>query len=1184
MQLKRLEAHGFKSFADKIEVLFDHGVTAIVGPNGSGKSNITDAIRWVLGERNVRNLRGTKTEDIIFAGSSERRPLGAAEVSLTLLNQGDLPGNFDEIVITRRIFRSGDSEFLLNNTKCHLKDIYETLADTGLGRDGLSVISQNKIDAVLNSRPEERRLFFEETAGITKFRDRKIAAIRKLEETEKNLVRLGDIRQGIEDQLGPLAEAAEKTKSFNLWNSELRRCRITELYSTQKDLEVREKESREKLDACRQEETETAREISRLEVEKEGFARLLIDLERESRQKSGERTSIQEKINDKNTEIKVLEERRQNSDETQRELKSKRESLKMSLAEANTELEKMKTAEQESQTAQQEAEKIFFEAQEDVSRISEELKKRRQTMDDLSTRFSESQKEYLTKQGELGTLEQNLTTSMESRERQNRDIHTGEIQLKEKQDRFLVVSGKITDLTKEQEELLASQKNSESKKRGIEKQQRERRQIIAMARTFIDQTEGKLEVLQQSVNAYEGFSNAAKAVLTANEPWKKGVCGAVAELIEIPKQYLTAVGAALGNAQQNIVTVDTNAAKGAIEYLKRRRAGRATFLPLSTLTVREAHDEGVRRLPGVIGYMNEIVQMATGYKKVVDYLLGRTLLVDTIDHALSVEKKQGYRIRIVTMTGELLNPGGSISGGSLKSSDTGFLNRREELESLRKELEEKNASIKAVQEECVINDKELEALVQQVEDEKKRLESVRVDMSALGAEKKSLEAQIEADTRRLFELKEHVKHAAATYAEAQQNRVYLVKAVRTLGGTVGEIQRQLEAARDIVSDLEQDFESYGQNRDRAQQNFDVLKTETLRRHSAVLVKERDIGKLKEDIDANREEAQRLLSGVSEGAEQIADLEREKGELLKVFGDIDKAYKEIDEKRTECMGNENATEGNLRNLRRTQGELQERAHNLDKETEKIKLQREQSVKKLEEEYELHLDEAAEQIVDVVSGELRTRIKKLEHDIAALGPVNPNAVDEHQRLSEQYDNYEKQMRDISDAQKDLARIIKDYDNDMTKTFKAAFVEIQKAFHDIFIELFGGSDGDAKLVLTDEENVLESGVEIIVRIPGKKQQNLSVLSGGERALTVIALLFSFLKVRPAPFSVLDEIDAPLDETNIANFGRFLRKFAEKTQFVVVTHRKGTMESADTMYGVTLEDAGVSKLISVKLEDIPA
>ena len=1185
MQLKRLEAYGFKSFADKIEIEFDHGVTAIVGPNGSGKSNITDAIRWVLGERNVRNLRGTKTEDIIFAGSSERRSLGAAEVSLTLLNQGDLPGNFDEIVITRRIFRSGDSEFLLNNTRCHLKDIYEMLADTGLGRDGLSVISQNKMDAVLNSRPEERRLFFEETAGITKFRDRKYSAVRKLEEAEKNLVRLSDIRQGLEEQLGPMAEAAERTKQYNVWNGELRRCKITELYRAQREMGEKEQASRERFVACQQEEAAAASELMTLEATKETLAKTLIDLQREGQRKFEARNAQQEKISDKETEIKVLEERRQNSDETQRALKEKREALETGLADAESAVAVLRDGEKEALNAQQEAEQKLTEAQESVNRISEELKTRRQARDELSIRFSEMQKDYLTKQGELGSLEQNLITSREARQRQEQEIQEGEKRLGDSRVKMEALSKAIEELEGEQANLLAAQKKAETKRRGIEKLQKERRQTISISKTYIDQTEGKREILQRALETYEGFGNAAKAVLTANEPWKKGVCGAVAELIEVPKKYLTAAEAALGSALQHIVTRDAEAAKGAIEYLKRRKAGRATFLPLSTLTVRNGQEEEARKLPGVIGYMSEVIGAAEEYRKIVDFLLSRTLLTDTMEHALSVAKRLGYRVRIVTLTGELLHPGGSISGGSFRSSGTGFLNRREELEALARELKEKEAAIKTAESECVEAEEELKKLERQSEADKQRLEDVRVEMSGKNAERKSLSEQMEADVVRLDGLKEFVRHAAETFAEAQENRVKMVQTVRALGSEVEALQRQVDGARDTVTDLEQDFEDYGQIRDRLHQELDGLKTEAFRRHGAVLMKEREIGGLKDNLAANKEEADRLLEGLTDGAEQMRSLVEEKKALLADFEIIDGEYKAVDEKRMECMAEENAAEGKLKELRRKQGELQERLHAIDKETEKFRLQREQSVLKLEEDYSLQVDEAAEQTVDMKLGELKARMCKLEQDIAELGPVNPNAVEEHQKLLEQYEKYQKQMQDIEGAKKNFQQLIRDLDADMTKTFKAAFVEIQKAFHDIFIDLFGGQEsGDAQLLLTDEQNVLESGVEIVVQIPGKKQQNLSVLSGGERALTVIALLFAFLRVRPAPFSVLDEIDAPLDETNIANFGRFLHKFAEKTQFVVVTHRKGTMEAADTMYGVTLEDAGVSKIISVKLEDVPA
>ena len=881
----------------------------------------------------------------------------------------------------------------------------------------------------------------------------------------------------------------------------------------------------------------------------------------------------------------MLEERRQNSDANQRALKEKRETLETSLADAETAIGTLRKDERDALASQGVAEKMLVEAQEKVSQIFENLKTQKQAQETIFSRFSETQGIYVTKRGELDALNQNLTVTQENRERQEREIAAGEKILSGNKEKLSALSEKLSTLATKQERLLAAQKAGEVKRRGLEKLQKERRGNIAIARTFIDQTEGKIEVLQQALRSYEGFGNAAKAVLTANEPWKSGVCGAVAELIEVPKAYLTAAEAALGGAQQNIVTRDAETAKGAIEYLKRRKTGRATFLPLSTLTVRSAPDETARHLSGVIGYMNKVVGAAAEYKKVVDFLLSRTLLVDTMDHALSVAKKQGYRVRIVTLTGELLNPGGSISGGSLRSSETGFLNRREELEARQRELEEKRKAIETAQRECDDADKELKALEEQSETEKQQLEDTRVEMSGTRGERDTLAKQVEGDERRLSELKETVKHAAATFAEAQENRVKLVQEVRTLHGEVEDLQRQLGEAREAASDLEQDSEDYGRIRDQRQRELESAKTDAQSRHTAVLIKERDIGAIQKELEENREEAARLLSSLTDGAEQMKVLQEEKESLLAAYAVINEAYKAIDEKRMRCIAEENETEGTLHDVRRKHGELGERLHEIDKETEKIVLQREQSLKKLEEDYSLTVEEAAEQLVDMAQSELKARIRALDRDITALGPVNPNAVEEHQRVAEQYETYQKQIKDVEDAKKNFQQLIQTLDANMAKTFKSAFVEIQKAFHDIFIDLFGGrEDGDAKLILTDEQNVLESGVEIVVQIPGKKQQNLSVLSGGERALTVIALLFAFLRVRPAPFSVLDEIDAPLDETNIANFGRFLQKFSEKTQFVVVTHRKGTMEAADTMYGVTLEDAGVSKIISVKLEDVPA
>ena len=1182
MQLKRLEAYGFKSFADKIEVEFDHGVTAVVGPNGSGKSNITDAIRWVLGENNVRNLRGTKTEDIIFAGSADRRALGGAEVSLTLLNQGDLPVAYDEVVITRRIFRNGDSEFRLNNTPCRLKDIHALLADTGLGHDGLSVISQNKIDAVLNSRPEERRLFFEETAGITKYRDRKRETLRKLKDTEDNLAKVDVLLQEIERQLGPLAEEAERAERYHTWKGELRRCKITELSRAEDALRVQAEENQKRLEARRQEEVAATAELQGLEAKTEALEKALLDLGQTLQQKSEAKNQLQTEIHQKETEIEVLEDRRQHSDEDQKRLKDKREALEAEQAAATEAHGTLLAAEREATDAQREAEEKLAQVQADAKELAETLRSRKQAADEMAEQCLEKQQTLSRLETDYALLEQGLENSRRESEQQAEDIERGEAEIADGKAQLSALTEKLGALEQELAELSALQKTSEAKRRSLAERQRAAQQTLRIAQTYIDQTEGKLEYLRQAQQSYEGFGHAAKAVLTAGEPWRRGVCGAVAELIETPQEYLAAVEAALGGAQQNVVTRDTDTAKEAIAFLKRRKAGRVTFLPLSTLTVRGGVDESARRMQGVVGYMNEVVGAADEYRKVVDFLLSRTLLVDTMDHALSVAKRQGYRTRIVTLSGELLHPGGSISGGSLQGKETGFLNRREEIARLERALAEQKEKIEAARRDEEAAAKEAKAMEDAAAGRKEKIQDLRVEIGRTGVARDKLAEQTEANEIRLRAYKELTEKAAQTFAENENRRTQMVRAVRELRRELETAKQELERARDTVSDLEQESEDFGRSVNQAGEKLDALRTAVFHRHQNVLLKAKDIERLQKDLEENREESKRLLAGLDEGSTQIRTLKEENRVLLDALSALDEAYQAVDRDRREREAEKRQTELDALELRRKQTKLRDKLNEIQLEAERFKIQREQNAAALAEEYGLGVEEAAEMALSIGEKELKERVRTLERDIEALGPVNLSAVEKYREESERYSFYQRQIRDMNETKKNLSELIREMDATMTRQFRETFAKVQQAFREIFIALFGGrDDGDARLLLTDEDNVLESGVEIVVQVPGKKQQNLSVLSGGERALTVIALLFSFLRVRPAPFSVLDEIDAPLDETNIANFGRFLRRFSEKTQFVVVTHRKGTMESADTMYGVTLGDAGVSKIISVKFGD---
>ena len=998
LQLKRLEAYGFKSFADKISIDFDAGITAIVGPNGSGKSNITDAIRWVLGEQNVRNLRGSKAEDIIFTGSAARHALGVAEVSLFFDNDGTLPVDFREVAITRRLYRSGESEFYINKSRCRLKDIYNLFADTGIGHDGMSIIGQNRIDDILNSKPEERRAFFEETAGITKYRNRKRESVRRLTDTENNLVRVQDIIQEIETQLGPLKRHAEKTRIYNELNGEFRQCQLTQLARDYQRESIHKQENeaqmREKQDAAQALETQ----VHAAEARKEELGQKAIELEQQMQQQSVGSDGLRQQIETARREAATLTERQQQGKAAQERLLGSREALKATLTESVAEIGRLAMAAQQKQKEREQSEALLQKAKAETRQCEARLTQARQ-------RSEQAQAETRSTQSQLAASRQELA------------------------------------------------------------------------------------LLQRMQSAYEGFGKAPRAVLRANAPWRQGIAGAVAELIDVPAEYITAIEVALGAGQQNIVTEDTDTAKAAIAFLKREHLGRVTFLPLSTLVVRRPPDMRLSGEKGAIGWASELVKIDPHYRKALDFLLSRTLVVDTLDNALAMEQRHEQKLRIVTMTGEMLNPGGSLSGGGRGRQDAGYLNRSAEIDALSAKIRQ--------QEEL--------------------LEKLRQSEQHLQQEQQELQRSAQELSRKAQE--QELKHAVL-------GQEYLRASERL------ERQRQ-DKARDEAT-----------------------------------------------LAANEQEEKELLSGLESSKVRLAELEKQQDTLEEALYESKQAYDELYKQRMELLAEgqqaDKEAHGASRQLNTLQGEL----HKLELAATKIELLLTDWQDKILQEYGLTPERAAEEALDVEIPDLKKRLAELSAKIRDLGPVNPNALEQYEELSGRHDFMQKQANDLIEAKENLEKILADMDEAMTKQFNEAFAQIQIYFGDIFVRLFGG--GQAELQLTDRDNVLSSGVDILVTLPQKKRQNLSALSGGERALTVIALLFSFLRYRPSPFSVLDEIDAPLDEANVVRFGQFLKEFATSTQFIVVTHRKGTMESVDTMYGVTIEDAGVSRILSVKLDDI--
>ena len=1179
MQLKRLEAYGFKSFADKITIDFDQGITAIVGPNGSGKSNITDAIRWVLGEQNVRNLRGTKAEDIIFTGSASRKALGVAEVTLVFANDGTLPVDFREVMVTRRLYRSGESEFYINRSRCRLKDIYNLFADTGIGHDGMSIIGQNRIDDILNSRPEERRAFFEETAGITKYRNRKRESVRKLTDTENNLVRVQDIIHEIENQLEPLARHAEKTRIYNGLHEEYQRYKLTKL-AQDYAREAGQKQANDgKLTQLQDEVIAAEAKVQSLAAEKERLNKEIIDLENAMQAQAEKNESLRQKMAVADQEAAKLQERQDQSDGIRDRILERRQELNHEIAEAIAEMTRL--AEQEKQQKQDLALLDEFLTKEQAKQ--KDYSQRIRTLEEQSQAVNKEKEAqfavWTAKQQELALAERDLENGADGQEGRESELQ----QAREKLQQWQKLQAELQEsleaeadnARKCQEQLQAAQQARTT----AENELRSARDKASDLASRLKNTENKLQFLTRMQQAYEGFGKAVKAVLKSQEKWRSGVAGAVAELIDVPRDYVTAIEIALGGNMQNIVTADTDTAKAAIAFLKREKQGRVTFLPLSTLVVRQPQNLN-SRMPGIIGWANTLVKTETRYQKAVDFLLSRTLVVDNLDNALALAKEQGYRLRIVTLSGELLNPGGSLSGGSRGHQEASYLNRSGEIADLQAQQVTLQQQLAASGQECQARQAAVQTAEEDLLSARENLQQADIHQAELKTSLVRLGENLASQEKLVTDLETAMAALQASFAKLQEKKVMAKRAAAEAEKKYEELSKAAEEAQLNLEDLEQDADDLAAYIHDREVKRATLEQEALNSRQFLLLRTKAKANSEQSLRENEREEQELEKSLVDSTQRLQELADQQKGLQEVYDAGQEAhtaiYNERMDKLTANQKNDKEAHNAAQALNRLQAEVQKLAV-LDN---KLQMHIESLQEDILSEYGLTPERAAEEAMDAEPGDIKTNMQRLEHKLKELGPVNPNALEEYEELSQRHDFMQKQAGDLNSAKEDLERILAEMDEAMTKQFKEAFAQIQVYFADIFVRLFGG--GKAELKLLDEDDVLNTGVDILVPLPQKKRQNLSALSGGERALTVIALLFSFLRYRPSPFSVLDEIDAPLDEANVVRFGSFLKEFADNTQFIVVTHRKGTMEAVDTLYGVTIEDAGVSKILSVKIDDV--
>ena len=1184
MRLKAFETYGFKSFAERTEINFEDGITAIVGPNGSGKSNISDAIRWVLGEQSAKYLRGNKMEDVIFAGTSKRRALGMAEVNLVFDNSDHkIPADFDEINICRRVFRSGDSEYYLNKKPCRLKDIVDLFSDTGLGRGSMSIIGQNRIDEILNSRPEERRALFEEAAGIAKYRLRKKEATHRLEETANNITRIYDIKSEIEGRIEPLRLSADKTQKYLKMSDELKSCRVTQVVHKLENIEEVNAKLAAKIAELNKRNEEIIVDVNlkennglilKTELDKlnEEFAELQNSI--------AERETLLEKLHGQEA---VLSERILQSQKSQERLAAQKERLVQQLSEIESNLEtiadKYDALEIEQQAAQSAVNKHAAEqANKEKSIVDTEAR----IVNYKSSAF-ESMQQIVDLRNEIRSLETEQENRQRKREQLKKtlaDLEEAYNSLSERHENILSEQQSITNsisLVQEQMSQLVARNTADQKTFGeVVRKRNSLNETLSSLQTRVD-------LLENMQRVYDGFGRSVKTLLSSESPWRSGIVGVVAELFQVQASYVVAIETALGGAMQNLVTRDVNTAKQAIEFLKRTKEGRATFLPLDTIrpTALRNDEAALVKLPGIIGVAAELVQCKEELLPVAKFLLGRVLVAQNMDAALKAAKANNYRLRIVTLEGEILNPGGSITGGSGRHKESGFLSRKNEIMLAKENVDNINRQILTTQESI----ETCEAIVKQnngkIEEFKALLQKNKVRQAELAAHLERAEAEIEQHKENIALYEQEKRQHSEDYLntrnklqELKPNLAVLEQKDLSTKELVDKLQQELTAEQRALNVIRTHYQNACITLESAKERTNLI-SERIKQIDG------DIARLQLEISNNDAENEKMVQVVAESEQTKEQLAIRQKDLLAELKNDNGGKEDFTNRRLAIVERLALAEGELEAARKEFAASTQKLHLAEMEKVKQETEYETALEQIATTYNITLAEAKDSslLLDLSDSALKKMETSLTHAIEELGPINAGAIEEYKTVSERYEFLNAQYNDLYEAKERLEEVINDINTNMSRRFKESLTKINAHFAETYKNLFGG--GMASLELQNPDNILDSGIEIIVQPPGKKLQSLFLLSGGERALTVIALLFALLSYQPAPFCILDEIDAALDEANIDRFSAFLADYAKKTQFIIITHRKGVMEAADVLHGITMEESGVSRLLSVKLEE---
>lgn len=1179
MQLLRLELKGFKSFADKTIVKFSPGMTAVIGPNGSGKSNITDAMKWVLGESNVRNLRGQKAEDIIFSGTEKRKPMSAAEVTLVFDNSDQqLDIDMAEVAITRRIYRTGESEFLINKRSCRLKDIHLLLADTGLGRDSMAIIGQNRIDAILNSKPEERRLIFEDVAGISRFKINKEDALRRIASTDRNMERVRDVMATIEEQLGPLSEKAEKTKKYmtlsrakrdydgalgfhNYKTSDRLLTRFENDNIAFKDEEIELQTELSKLEARRHElQSSSSKEQEQLKLWEAQYT----EKQRDEERLSGHLRLLEEQLKTARRELDETSMRISELEATQKGEEQQLRILNQLIQDESAQL-----VEKESNLEELEA--SYKKAVEDVRSEQAKFQSLQSNREAFEKRQLEVVSAIETAKASIRSLEARKGESKNQCAILESEIAQVDSELQVARSEFEALGQKFNALSAQRQALVDDAKDAVMKAR-------EERKELQKLRTQEQRAKGRLELLAQWEEQHEGYLEGTKNILNGKGSWREQITGAVGDLFTVEEKYTTAIETALGGSVNHVVTTTARAAAEGVNYLKSIQGGRVTFLPMDSVKGKP-YDTPALHESCVLGTAVDCISFDNKYAHIFQYLLGRTLVVSSMDDAIGLQKKYNQQLRIVTLTGEQFQPGGSLTGGATKRKRASVLSRKEEAASLEQELVQIEEQIRSL----IANLESLEKRVEETEKDQATLDESyqHTNLLYVASETKvqNIQNQLDRKKRVLHEEEQRLVQIdidlATTTANLKDQETALASLQEDHGmdGNQGALMGRLTVLQKVQQEAYEAFtearltcdtlrhtiqERESQREQRNQSISSIIERLTPLRNLLVSTTQR----YEEDIPLAQEVAEQELTSATAEVERLRALR-------------DEAYDKTSTGREEMESILSEQDRLNQRYKVVQGRLVD----MEGKITRHRMDCERFVEELQE-LGFTLEDAQALRIEGSVNDWKDEQARLMAEIAELGPVNPNAVEEYEETKERYDFLTTQLADLDTAKTQLQAVIAEMDKAMSTQLYDVLDVVGRRFQEVFSQLFGG--GTAQIVLTDPDNILTGGIDFYIQPPGKKRQQLTLLSGGERALTVIALLFSFLDYRPAPFCVLDEVDAALDEANVERFSSYLNRVNKETQFIVVSHRKKTMEAAEVLQGVTMVERGVSRLLTVAFEDV--